>query len=217
MNRLPQEFEERYGVAKGMLLPVTVSPRQLEMLRTAEEESNKGWNVMLLVFAGAKILAHAEGDSQTALRLPEFRVSTELLDLEDFETNLKAQVLSDYGLEIDLSRYLMLAHCAFMGNAPIEGDESDTSSRTLHVFTARALNSDDLLSSEEISSVARLVKPAALADALQKEWADARSQLNTGGTTANMRDEYDSSWAFVRARLAALAFHSLFNWDLPDV
>lgn len=216
MNLLPREVEERYGAAKNMVIPVTVTQRQLDMLRAAEEESAKGWNIMLLVFSGAKMLAHAEAGS-FKLRLPEFRLSSDLIDLEDFEAALKDKVLAEYGLEIDLSRYLMLAHCTFMADSPIEGDESDTSSRTLHLFTARALNSDDLMQSEEFSSSARLVKPATLSDSLQAEWADVRSQLNTGGPNLSMRDDYDASWAFVRARVIALAFQSLFGWNLPEI
>lgn len=217
MNHLPREVEERYGIAKGLIIPVTVTEHQLEMLRTAESESDKGWNILLLIFAGAKILAHGETNSHK-LRLPEFRVSDETLDLEDFENALKQRVLDDYGFEIDLSRYLMLAHCTFMSDSPVEGDESDTSSRILHLFTARALNSDDLVEREEpINKAARLVKPAALSNSLQSEWADVRSQLNSGGPTANMRDEYDASWAFVRARMIAIAFQNLFGWELPEI
>jgi hypothetical protein len=217
MNQLPREVEERYGIAKGVLIPVTVSPRQLEMLRTAEIEAEKGWNIMVMVFAGAKILAHGETGSHR-LRLPEFRLSSDLLDLEDFENALKGRVHDEYGLEIDLSRYLLLAHCTFMSDSPVEGDESDTSSRTLHFFTARALNSDDLLHSDEPSSAARLVKPQALADSLQGEWADVSAQLRTGAPPdPNMRDEYNTSWAFVRARLVAQAFQALFGWDLPEL
>lgn len=217
MNRLPREVEERYGSERGVVLPVTVTPHQLEMLRAAEAESDKGWNVVLMIFAGSRILAHGETNSHK-LRLPEFRLSSDNLDLEDFENALKKRVLDDYGFEVDLSRYLMMVHCTFMSDSPIEGDESDTSSRTLHLFTARALNSDDLLESEEPpNGSVRLVKPATLSNSLQGEWADVRSQLNTGGSTSNMRDEYDASWAFVRARMIALAFQHLFGWELPEI
>src|SRR5690349_20816539 len=132
MNLLPREVEERYGAAKNFVIPVTVTKRQLDMLRAAQEESDKGWNIMLLVFSGAKMLAHSEAGS-LKLRLPEFRLSANLIDLEDFEAALKDKVLTQYGFEIDLSRYLMLAQCTFMSDSPIEGDESDTSSRSLHL------------------------------------------------------------------------------------
>jgi len=216
MKPLPREVEERYGVARGIVMPVTVSEGQLSMLRAAEAESEKGWNILMLIFAGAKILAHAESGSHK-LRLPEFRISAETLDLEDFEIALKDAVQVEYGLKIDLSRYLMLAHCTFMSDSPVEGDESDTSSRTLHLFIARALNSDELSGSEKASGAARLVKPAALSESLQLEWADERAQLNTRGASANMRDDYNASWAFVRARLVALAFQNLFDWPLPEI
>lgn len=216
MNLLPREVEERYGAAKNFVIPVTVTKRQLDMLRAAQEESDKGWNIMLLVFSGAKMLAHSEAGSHK-LRLPEFRLSADLIDLEDFEAALKDKVLTQYGFEIDLSRYLMLAHCTFMSDSPIEGDESDTSSRSLHLFTARALNSDDLMHSEEATGEARLVKPAALSDSLQAEWADVRAQLQTGGFSSSMRDDYEASWAFVRARVVALAFQNLFGWELPEL
>ncbi len=216
MKKLPPEIEERYGVGRGLVLPVVVTQRQLDMLRAAEAESDKGWNVMLLIFSGAKILAHAEPGSYK-YRLPEFRIPDDTLDLEDFEAALKDKVLIEYGFEIDLSHYLMLAHCTFMSDSPIEGDESDTSSRTLHLFTARALNSDELIASEESAIAARLIKPSVLSNSLQSEWADVRAQLNTGGSSGNMRDDYDSSWAFVRARLVSTAFHNLFGWPLPEI
>lgn len=217
MNELPREFEERYGAARGLVLPVTVSQQQLDMLRAAENEANKGWNVLLLIFAGSKILAHGEPGTKK-LRLPEFRLSADTLDLEDFEAALKSQVLIEYDFEIDLSRYLMLAQCTFMSNSPVEGDESDTSSRTLHLFTARALNSDEVSAREALVNTAQLVKPAALSEALQAEWADVRAQLNTGGSPGgDMRGDYEASWAFVRARLIAQAFQHLFDWPLPEL
>jgi hypothetical protein len=218
MNDLPQEVEERYGVVVGHVLPVTVSQGQLEMLRTAETEAAKNWNIILLIFAGAKILAHSEVGTHR-LRLPEFRIPSDTLDLEEFEAILKENVQVEYGLKIDLSRYLMMIHCTFMSDSRMAGDEGDTSNRTLHLFTARALNSDDLVAveKEEPNSVTRLVKPMKLADSLQGEWSDVRSQLNTGGASHNMRDEYEASWAFVRARLVAIAFQKLFGWELPEI
>ncbi|MEI6044572.1 MAG: hypothetical protein WCS37_09470 [Chloroflexota bacterium] len=216
MKELPREVEERYGIVLGVVLPVTVSPTQLQMLRAAETESEKNWSIVLLIFSGANVMAHGETDSGR-LRLPEFRIPSDLLDLDEFEATLKEKVFLEYGLKIDLSRYLMLGHCTFMSDSPVEGDESDTSSRTLHLFTARALNSDDLVAKEQPIGVARLVKPNLLADSLQREWADVRAQLNTGGTSQNMRDDYNASWAFVRSRLVALAFQKLFGWELPEV
>ncbi len=218
MKQLPREIEERYGVARSILLPVVVSPHQVEMLRMAENESNQGWNFIVLLFEGGRLVTEVENNQGQAYRLPELRLPADILDLEDFEEAFKDKLHAKYGLEVVLSRYLLLVHCTFMasGEADTAGDDIGTSSRTLHVFTARCLNSDELAGQEGPLNI-RLVKPTVLLDALQSEWADIKTQAASGGTLGDLRMEYDKSWTFVRARVVATAFQRLFGWPLPEL
>lgn len=219
MKQLPREIEERYGMARSILLPVVASRHQVEMLRAAEQESMRGWNFMVLLFMGGRLLTEVQSSQSQAYRLPELRLPADILDLEDFEEAFKGKIAETYGLEVNLGRYLLLAHCTFMATGPEDtaGDDVGTSSRTLHLFTARASHSDDLDYSQDTRSNLRLVKPTALLDALQAEWADVKTQLNFGGSMGDLKSEYDKSWTFVRARLVATAFQSLFGWPLPDL
>ncbi len=219
MKPLLREVEERYGVARGILLPVVVTPHQVEMLRAAERESEQSWNFMLLLFAGAHLLATTDAAQSQALRLPEFRLPCDILDLTDFEEAFKTKIAGTFGLDIELSHYLLMAHCTFMatGEQDTAGDDVGTSSRTLHVFTARALNSDELEQSKVVSPAVRLVKPAIVAESLQAEWADIKTQLASGGSLGDLRAEYDNSWAFVRVRVVTTAFHNLFGWPMPEI
>jgi hypothetical protein len=219
MKPLLREVEERYGAARNLLMPVSVLPGQLDMLRAAEEESGKGWNIMLLLFAGARLVTEVAPGSQKAYRLPEFRMPSDILDLEVFEETFRDKVLEKYGLEIGIGRYLMMVHCTFMTQNRIGETDEDygTSSRTLHIFTARAHNSDELQASDDAPLNVRLVKPTDLLDNLLAEWADVKSQIASAGTLGDMRAEYDKSWAFVRARVVAMAFQSLFGWPLPEM
>lgn len=219
MKPLPTEIEDRYGAARGILLPVVVSSHQVEMLRMAEEESNKGWNFMVLLFAGGRLVTEVANSKSQAYRLPEIRLSSDILDLEDFENEFKEKINTNYGLEVNLGRYLLQVHCTFMATDQGDdaGDDAGTSSRNLHVFTARALNSDELVGQEDSPVNIRLVKPTALLDALQAEWADTKTQLASGGTLGDLKAEYDKSWAFVRSRVVATAFQRLFGWPLPEL
>ncbi len=219
MKPLPHEIEERYGVARSILLPVVVSPHQLEMLRAAEQNSEQGWNFIVLLFAGGRLLTEVEYSQSHNYRLPEFRLPADILDLEDFEEALLQKIHQKYDLEAVLGRYLLMVHCAFMatGEEDAAGEDRGTSSRTLHIFTARALNSDELAGQEEPPLNIRLVKPTVLLDALQAEWADTKTQVASGGKLGDLKVEYDKSWTFVRARVIATAFQSLFGWPLPEI
>ncbi|HEX2916831.1 MAG TPA: hypothetical protein VH186_39095 [Chloroflexia bacterium] len=217
--QLLREIEERYGTARSVLLPVVVLPHQLEMLRAAEKESDKGWNFLVLLFAGGRLLTQVESNQSHLYRLPEFRIPSDIMDLEDFEVAFKEKLEELYGTKVNLGRYLLYVHCTFMTSGPEDtaGEDNGTSSRTLHVFTARALNSDELDAHEENDFNIKLVKPNVLLDALQAEWSDIKTQMDSGGTLGDMKAEYDKSWAFVRARVVATAFQSLFGWPLPEV
>lgn len=219
MNPMLREVEERYGVARSILLPVVVSPPQLDMLRTSEQESAKGWNILVLLFAGARLVTEAPNGSTGVYRLPEFRLPSDILDLEVFEEEFKEKIADLYKIELDIGRYLMMVHCTFMigGQDGESNEDAGTSSRTLHIFTARALNSDELTGHETQVSSVRLVKPQALLDALQAEWADTKAQLVSGGKFGDLKTEYDRSFSFVRARLVATAFQNLFGWPLPEL
>ncbi len=221
MKPLIPEIEERYGAARSILLPVVVTRPQLEMLRAAEKESEEGWNFMLLLFGGARLVAQIADEQSHAYRLPEFRLAADILDLEDFEVAFKAKVQSSYGLKVEFGRYLLMAQCTFMATGEAEdntGDDLGTSSRTLHIFTARTHNLDDLTEENQAGRNAiTLVKPTALLDALQAEWADYKTQLAFGGTMGDMRTEYDKSWTMVRLRVVATAFQRLFGWPLPEL
>ena len=218
MKPLIREIEERYGAASNVLLPVVVSPHQVEMLRAAEPESEQGWNFMLLLFAGSGLVVEVENAASHLYRLPEFRLPSDILDLEDFVDEFYAKVAASYGLKISLSRYLLMAHCTFMatGQAGGAGDDVGTSSRGLHIFTARATQTDEMNRAAAQSNV-KTVKPTVLLDALQAEWSDIKTQVSSGGTLGNLRSEYDKSWAFVRVRVVAMAFQRLFGWPLPDL
>ena len=219
MKHLIREIEERYGAARNILLPVVASAHQVEMLRAAEAEAERGWNFMLLLFAGAGLIAEVENKQSHSYRLPEFRLPSDILDQEDFEEAFKAKVEENYGLKITISRYLLMIHCTFMatGEAGQVGDDVGTSSRALHIFTARAVNTDDLTNLVQSRPNIKLVKPTALLDALQAEWSDIKTQVASGGSLGDLRSQYDKSWAFVRARSVATAFQSLFGWPLPDL
>jgi hypothetical protein len=217
MKQLPPEIEERFGVARGMMLPISVTPEQLEMLKAAEAESHKGWNFTLLIFSGAKIIAQ-EDTVNNRLRLPEIRMTLETRDPEDIEDWIKDKVYIDFGIPIELSRYLILAHCTFMTDDPYGPDDRGTSSRTLHLFTARATNSEGL--TDEVVdgfSPVKLVKPAYLLDRLQSEWADVKAYYNMNQRSKDLRRAYDDSWTFPRARIAGMAFQQLFGWELPEI
>ncbi len=219
MKPLPNEIEERFGIAEGILLPVTVTTSQLEMLRAAEQSSADGINILMVAFAGAKLVAHGEPYSQR-YKLPEVRLSGDIFDLEVFETSLKESFLAEYEVEIEISRYLMMIHCTFMDDQRTEEEGPQMSSRTLHVFTARVPNSDEWQEELAVSedSPIRLVKPRHLLDSLHSEWSDVKTQLSTGLTRySDMKAEYDESWSFVRARIAALVFKKLYNWELPEI
>ena len=219
MKQLLPEIEERYGTARSILLPVVVSPHQVEMLRAAERESEQGWNFLVMIFSGARLIAEVAQETSQSYRLPEFRLPADILDLEDFEVAFREKVFQNFGINIQISRYLMLAHCTFMatGQENAAGDDEGTSSRTLHIFTARAVNSDDTAEKNENLPNVKLVKPQELLDALQAEWADCKTQLASGGTLGNLKAEYDKSWSFVRVRVLATAFQSLFGWPLPEI
>jgi hypothetical protein len=219
MKQLLPEIEERYGTARSIMLPVVVSAHQVEMLRAAEKASEQGWNFLVMIFSGARLVAEVGKETSLAYRLPEFRLPSDILDLEDFEAAFQDKILESFGLNINISRYLLLAHCTFMATGPENavGDDEDTSSRTLHIFTARAVNSDDTGEKKENLPNVKLVKPQELLDALQSEWADCKTQLASGGTLGNLKSEYDKSWAFVRVRVLAQAFQSLFGWPLPEI
>ena len=45
----------------------------------------------------------------------------------------------------------------------------------------------------------------------------AAEVLKSGGSLGSMKAEYDKSWAFVRVRVVATAFQSLFGWPLPEI
>jgi hypothetical protein len=217
MKQLPPEMEGRFGIAKGMMLPITVTPEQLEMLKAAEEESHKGWNFILLIFSGAKILAQ-EDTLNSRLKLPEVRMTLETRDAEDIEDWIKDKVYIDYGVQIELSRYLILAHCTFMTSAPYAPEDSGTSSRTLHLFTARAVNSD-ILEDKVVDGFSPIkhVKPAYMLDRLQSEWADVKTRYHVDPRNKDLRRAYDDSWTFPRARIAGMAFQQLFGWELPEI
>ena len=219
MKQLLPEIEERYGTARSILLPVVVSSHQVEMLRAAEHESEQGWNFLVMIFSGARLIAEVAQESSLAYRLPEFRLPADILDLEDFEEAFREKVQQNFGINIQISRYLLLAHCTFMatGQETESGDDEATSSRTLHIFTARAVNSDDTSEKKENLPNIKAVKPQELLDALQAEWADCKTQMASGGTLGNMKSEYDKSWSFVRVRVVATAFQSLFGWPLPEI
>jgi hypothetical protein len=219
MKQLLPEIEERYGTARNILLPVVVSAHQVEMLRAAEKESETGWNFLVMIFSGARLIAEVAQETSLAYRLPEFRLPADILDLEDFEEAFRDKILENFGVNIQISRYLLLSHCTFMatGQEDASGDDEGTSSRTLHIFTARAVNSDDTGDKKENLPNVKLVKPQELLDALQSEWADCKTQLASGGTLGNLKAEYDKSWAFVRVRVLATAFQSLFGWPLPEI
>ena len=189
------------------------------MLRAAEKESETGWNFLVMIFSGARIIAEVAQESSLAYRLPEFRLPADILDLEDFEVAFRDKILENFGVNVQISRYLLLSHCTFMatGEENAGSDDEDTSSRTLHIFTARAVNSDDTSEKKENLPNVKLVKPQELLDALQSEWADCKTQLASGGTLGNLKAEYDKSWAFVRVRVLATAFQSLFGWPLPEI
>ncbi len=216
MKRLIPEIEERYGAARNILIPVVVSPHQVEMLRAAEKESERGWNFLVMVFAGAHLITESNGN---AYRLPEIRLPADILDLEEFEEAFREKLFTNYGLKATLSRYLLLAHCTFMatGQEGGAGDDVGTSSRTLHIFTTRAINTDELSDQPQPGPNVKLVKPTALLDSLQAEWSDIKTQVASGGTLGNLKAEYDKSWSFVRARVVAMAFQSLFGWPLPEL
>lgn len=219
MKLLLREIEERYGAARSILLPVIVSAHQVEMLRAAEHESEQGWNFLVMIFSGARLIAEVDQSNSQAYRLPEFRLPSDILDLEDFELAFRDKVLENFGVNIQISRYLLMAQCAFMatGQENSAGDDEGTSSRTVHIFTARAVNSDDTSARRETLPNVKAVKPQELLDALQAEWADYKTQLASGGSLGNMKSEYDKSWAFVRVRVVATAFQSLFGWPLPEI
>ncbi|MDB5082437.1 MAG: hypothetical protein JWP00_4361 [Chloroflexi bacterium] len=219
MKQLLPEIEERYGTARSILLPVVVSPHQVEMLRAAEKESEQGWNFLVMIFSGAHLVAEVSHKDSQTYRLPEFRLPADIIDLEDFEVAFREKIFENFGVTINISRYLLLAYCTFMatGQENAAGDDEDTSSRTLHIFTARAVNSDDTGENKETPSNVKLVKPQELLDALQAEWADFKTQLASGGTLGDLKSEYDKSWAFVRVRVLATAFQSLFGWSLPEI
>lgn len=222
MKPMIREVEERYGVARSILMPVVVSPQQLDMLRTSEQESAKGWNIVILLFSGARLVTESPtGSTEGSYRLPEFRLSSDILDLEVFEEEFREKIKTLYNLELGIGRYLMMVHCTFMtsGADGESTEDNGTSSRTLHVFTARVVNSDDLQEEGQTTTAANVhfVKPQALLDALQAEWADTKAQISTGGKFGDIKTEYDKSFAFVRARLVATAFQNLFGWSLPDL
>lgn len=219
MNQLIREIEERYGAARNILLPVVVSSHQVEMLRAAEHESEQGWNFLVMIFSGARLITEVDQTNSKAYRLPEFRLPSDILDLEDFEIAFRDKVLENFGVNIEISRYLVMAQCAFMatGVENTAGDDEGTSSRTLHIFTARAVNSDDTMEKKESLPNVKAVKPQELLDALQAEWADYKTQISSGGSLGNLKAEYDKSWAFVRVRVVATAFQSLFGWPLPEI
>ncbi len=219
MKQLLPEIEERYGAARNILLPVVVSARQVEMLRAAEKEAEQGWNFLVMIFSGAHLIAEVAQESSLAYRLPEFRLPADILDLEDFEIAFRDKILENFGVNIQISRYLFLSYCTFMatGEENASSDDEGTSSRTIHIFTARAVNSDDTSEKKENLPNVKLVKPQELLDALQAEWADCKTQLASGGTLGNLKAEYDKSWAFVRVRVLATAFQSLFGWPLPEI
>jgi|GEM_PF-1360058 len=219
MKPLPNEIEQRFGVAEGILLPVTVTTSQLGMLRAAEQSSADGINLLVVAFVGAKLVAHSEPYSQR-YKLPEVRLPGDILDLEVFETSLKQNFLAEYEVEIEISRYVMMVHCTFMDDQRTEEEGPNMSSRTLHIFTARVPNADEWQEELSVSedSPIRLVKPRHLLDSLHSEWSDVKTQLSSGLTRySDMKAEYDESWAFVRARTAALVFKKLYNWELPEI
>jgi hypothetical protein len=217
MKLLPSEMEERFGVAHAVMIPVGVTQEQLQMLQAAENESHKGWNFMLLIFSGAKIIAQ-EDTTHNRLRLPEIRMTLDSLDPEDIEDWVKDKVYIDFGIQIELSRYLILAHCTFMTSDPYGPDDKGVSNRTLHLFTARATNSEGL--TDEVVdgfSPVKLLKPAQLLDRLQSEWADVKAYYNMNQRSKDLRRAYDDSWTFPRARIAGMAFQQLFGWQLPEI
>lgn len=216
MKVLIREIEERYGNARSILMPVVVTRNQLEMLQLAQPEAEQGWNFMVLLFAGAKLVTELCGEQ--VYRLIELRLPSDIVDLEDFEEAFKAKIESEFNLKIELSRYLLLAHCTFMATGENTADEDGgTSSRTIHVFTARVVASDESANLEKTSGKIKLVKPTALLDSLQAEWGDTKTQLASGGSFGDMRAEYDKSWSFVRLRVVGTAFQALFDWPLPEM
>src|SRR5947209_8524016 len=120
MKQLIREIEERYGAARNILLPVVVSSHQVEMLRAAEHESEQGWNFLVMIFSGARLITEVDQTNSKAYRLPEFRLPSDILDLEDFEIAFRDKVLENFGVNIEISRYLVMAQCAFMAT----GEES---------------------------------------------------------------------------------------------
>ena len=166
MKQLLPEIEERYGAARNILLPVVVSARQVEMLRAAEKEAEQGWNFLVMIFSGARLIAEVAQESSLAYRLPEFRLPADILDLEDFEIAFRDKILENFGVNVQISRYLLLSYCTFMATSEenTSSDDEGTSSRTIHIFTARAVNSDDTGEKKENLPNVKLVKPKELLD-----------------------------------------------------
>lgn len=220
MSLLPQEIEERYGAARGLIIPTRVSPTQLDILRAEEKNTARVWQLPLLVFAGARLICQVQPNSGY-LRPLQFGLPNDILDLEDFDNAIKDAALTDYSLEIELGHYLLMAQVTFLSNQPDSSEDNGTAARTLHLFTAHVRNLEEFLAETAASPDRhlKLVKPAELNSALQAEWSEVKARRNT--TPPNVKigllTDYHDAWVLVYVRLVAQAFNQLFGWPLPTI
>jgi len=198
MNLLPREIEERYGSARGLIIPALLSPIQMEILQADESNAAKVWQVMVLVYAGARLVCQTP-TNLNYLRPLIFSLPSDILDLEDFETEIKDAAL----INVEI------------------GEDGGTQSRTIHLFTGRVRNTDEFVSetATALDNHIKLVKPSELNATMQAEWNETKARRNTlpPHTKPDLKSEYNEIWVFAYARLVAQAFHQLFGWDLPTI
>jgi hypothetical protein len=220
MNLLPREIEERYGSARGLIIPALLSPIQMEILQADEPNATKVWQVMVLVYAGARLVCQTP-TNLNYLRPLMFSLPSDILDLEDFETEIKDAALINHGIELEIGHYLIMAQITFMPNNIEVGEDGGTQSRTIHLFTGRVRNTDEFLSetATALDNHIKLVKPSELNATMQAEWNEVKARRNTlpPHTKPDLKSEYNEIWVFAYARLVAQAFHQLFGWNLPTI
>lgn len=217
MQLLPQEIEERYGAARGLVIPTLVSSGQLDILRADERNAAKVWQVPMLVYAGARLVCQTQPHSGY-LRPLQFSLPNTILDVEDFAEAVKEAALTNFGLKIEIGHYLLMAQITFMIDNPEVGEDAGTASRTLHLFTAHTSNLEKFLVETAASPDRnlKLVKPTELNAALEAEWNELKARRQTH-TKSSLISDYNDAWVFVYTRLLAQAFHHLFGWPLPAV
>lgn len=220
MNLLPREIEERYGAARGLIIPALVTQSQLEILRAEEKKTDQVWHIPALIYAGSRIVCIVQ-PSTGYIRPLQFNLPTEILDLEDFDNFIKDTALTEYGLEVELGHYLLMAQVTFMSDSSGGSEDGGTSSRTLHLFTGHVRNLEEFISETVASQnhTLRLCKPTELNALLEAEWNEIKAQRLAVSPSPKpaLLTEYNNAWVFVYARLVAQAFHQLFGWELPPV